>query len=135
MRPGFSCSIFIALAALGAAPATACRIWMPSAAVSVIHSALPQPLPQGAVAFDVQFEDPDGGWAALSTGTRARVRRVIQGNYSSDILIVRDRGGIRIMCYDPIRYEGSGLIFGMPVGYENGLLVLQPIFASPYVRR
>jgi hypothetical protein len=130
----FICSI-IALAGLAATPAMACRIWTPSAALSVIHAALPQPLPPGAVAFDVQFELIDGGWSALFTGIRPRVRQVIRGNYSGDIVIVRDRAAIRVTCYDPITNGGSGIILGMPVGYENGVLVLQPIFASPYRNR
>lgn len=127
--------VVVALVALAPTPASACRIWMPSAALSVFHPALPRPLPPGAVAFDVQFEHPQGGWDALRAGARARVRRVIQGDYSGDAVIVRDREGIRITCYNPIPNGGSGFIFGMPVGYENGVLVLQPMFASPYMNR
>lgn len=128
-------SVLVALIALAPAPALACRIWTPSAALSVLHPALPRSLPPGSVAFEVQFEHPEGGWDALFAGTRARVRRVVQGDYAGAEVIVRDRGGIRITCYDPIPNGGSGFVFGTPVGYENGVLVLQPIFASPYGNR
>ena len=111
-----------------AAPASACRTYIPSADVSVIHQELPASLPPDTLVADVQFERPDGGWPELFKGARARVRRVIQGHYSGDVVIVRD-AQIRITCYDPIRFGGRGYILGKPVGYENGVLVLQPVFA------
>jgi hypothetical protein len=129
MRKAFL-AVLLAFAGLAATPAMGCRIWMPSAAVSVIHSELPSSLPPGAMAFDVQFEEPEGSWEALFRGTRARVRRVVRGDYAGAVVIVRDRAdGVRITCYNPIRPgSGAGLVVGIPTGYENGVLVLQPIF-------
>ena len=128
----------VAIAGLAATPVTACRIWTPSASLSVIHRTLPTPLPSGALAFDVQFAAEDRGWEVLRRGARVRVRRVIQGHYTGGTVIVRDLGdanGIRIICYEPIRYDGAGVIIGIPTGYENGILVLQPIFEPHDPRR
>ncbi len=105
---------------------------MPSADVTVIRPELPTHLPPNAFVADVKFDHPEGGWAELFKGAHAHIRRVIQGEYRGDVVIVRDSvgpGQIRITCYDPIRFGGSGYIIGTPTGYENGLLVLQPTFA------
>lgn len=130
-------ALFVALSPLAAMSADACRTYIPHADLSVIHQQLPKPLPSDLIAADVQFEDPEGGWAALSKGTRVNVRRIIQGQYSGDAVIVRDRppAGVRITCYNPIRFDGFGFIIGRPTGWESGVLVLQPVFNSPPARR
>jgi hypothetical protein len=122
---------FMALSAAAGTAATACRIYTPSADLAVTHAELPRQLPTGAFVAEVQFERPDRSWLELRDGARARVRRVVQGDYRGDFVIVRDTAQFRITCYNPFRNEGSGFIVGTPTGFENGILVLEPIFASP----
>ena len=131
-------SVLVALVGLAPTPAMACRVYVAAADLSVIHTELPRPLPADAFAAEVRFEQPDAGWPELWRGARVRVTRVIQGEYSGEIVIFRDRPNaeeIRFMCYAPIRYGGVGLILARPAGYENGLLVLQPIFQPPRLGR
>jgi hypothetical protein len=116
-------------------PAEACRIYTPSANLSVIHRQLPPSLPSDVFVAEVQFEQADAGWAELREGTRARVVRVIQGNYSGEILVIRGTAEIRITCYAPVRYGGSGIVIGRPAGVEDGHMVLEPIFETPEERR
>lgn len=122
------CALFIGM--LGT-PAVACRVNTPSAQVSVIHPQIPANLPTDVFVAHVQFERPDGGWDELFRGARARVTRVIQGDYLGSEIIIRDLvepNDVRITCYDPIGFGGSGYIVGKPVGYENGVPVIQPTF-------
>ncbi|HEX8194281.1 MAG TPA: hypothetical protein VF552_15410 [Allosphingosinicella sp.] len=127
--------LFAASVAFGAIRADACRIYIPAADLSALHRTLPHPLPADLFVAEVQFERPDAGWNELREGTRARIERVIQGAYSGDMLIVRDSGAVRVTCYAPLRYGGAGIILGRPVGYENGQMVLEPVFEGPRQRR
>ena len=126
--------LLASLIGFAASPVEACRIYTPSADLSVIHRELPRPLPADLFVFEVQFEQPGAGWAELHEGARARVRRIIQGDYSGDVLIVRDAAEIRITCYAPVRYGGLGIVLGRPVGVENGHMVLEPVFERAGVR-
>lgn len=118
-----------------ASPVGACRIYTPSADLSVIHRELPRPLPSDLFVAEVQFERSDAGWAELREGARARIKRIIQGDYSGDVLIIRDAAEIRITCYAPVGYGGAGIVVGRPVGVENGHIVLEPVFEGPRERR
>lgn len=125
----------ILLAFLGAAatPAIACKIYTPGVDISVVHQDVPLSITSDVFVAEVQFEQPDAGWLELFKGARANILRVIQGNYRNDLLIVRDALGpdeIRVTCYNPIPTSGRGIILGIPLGIENGLLVLKPIFTS-----
>jgi hypothetical protein len=127
--------LFASIAGFAASPTEACRIYMPSADLSVIHRELPRPLPSELFVAEIQIERPDAGWAELREGTRARIRRIIQGDYSGDVLIIRDGAEIRVTCYAPVRYGGAGIVLGTPVGVENGHMVLEPVFEGPTERR
>lgn len=119
------------LAGLDPASAVACRIYTPGADQSVIHRELPHPLSPDLFVAEVEFEHPEAGWSELFNGTRARVRRVIQGTYRGNVVIVRDALGpdeMRITCYAPVRDGGSGIVVGRPIGSEGGLLVIKPTF-------
>jgi hypothetical protein len=122
-------------ACLAATPAPACRVYTPSADLSVLHEILPDPLPRGIFVAEIAFERPEDGWEALFKGAPARVRKMVQGRYGGERVIVRDRAALRIMCYDPIRDDGVGFLLGTPAGHENGVLVLEPIFATPGLSR
>jgi len=119
--------VIVALACLAATPATACRIRLPSAERSVIHSELPRNLPAGAVVADVELGSDDATWQRLNEGARVRIRRMIQGDYRGEALIVRELG-LMITCYSPFPLGRSGFVVGKPVGYENGVLVIEPIW-------
>ncbi len=124
------CAILIGL--LGA-PALACRSYNPFADISVIQKQLPAELPPDAFVAQIQFYYPNGGWTELGGGARARVLRLVQGYYSGIDIIVRDHPGLRefrALCYDPIGLSGSGYLVGKPVGYENGVIVIQPAIAQ-----
>lgn len=101
---------------------------MPKADLSVIWQQLPSELPKDAFVAHVKFKDPSAGWSELQKGTRAQVNRVVQGKFKGKEVIVRDTVEIRITCYAPLRFGGSGYIIGKPIGYERGVLILQPIF-------
>lgn len=118
---------------LMAAPAMACRIYMPGADVSVLHREPPQPLPSGLFVAEVAFENPEAGWRELLRGTRARIIRVIQGSYDGDMIIVRDllnHDEIRLVCYAPVRDGGTGFIIGTPIGFVDDVMVLKPRFEA-----
>ena len=126
--------LFLLIAVVGsglASPAKACRIYTPSANLSVLHRQLPPSLPSEIFVAEVQFERPDAGWRELREGARAHVVRLIQGDYTGDVVIIRDTADLRVTCYAPVRYEGHGIILGSPVGTEGGFLVVEPIFETP----
>jgi hypothetical protein len=67
-------------------------------------------------------------------GSRAHVQRLVQGLYTGKDIVVRDAATIRVACYAPVRFGGTGYIIGTPSGYENGLLVVEPFF-QPATRK
>ena len=101
---------------------------MPKADLSVIWQELPLDLPKGTFVAEVKFDDPTAGWSELNKGTRAQVIRVVQGSFKGREVIVQDTGELRITCYAPVRFGGSGYIIAKPIGYERGVLIVQPIF-------
>ena len=113
--------------ALAATPALACRV-APSNPWALIHAALPNPLPSGAIVAEVEFDRDSLSNTQLlhHPGVRARVRRVIQGHYRGSSLIVR-RTGMWTDCDRPAANGTSGLIVARPVGFESGVLVVEPI--------
>lgn len=127
--------LFAGIAGFAAFPAEACRIYTPSADLSVIHRKLPSSIAPDLIVVEVQFEQPDAGWSELSKGTPARVVRVIQGEVPGDVLIIRDTAEFRATCYAPVRYGGSGIVMGKSAGVENGQVVLQPVFEQAEARR
>ena len=133
--PKTSLALIAVLASLSASPVQACRMYTPSADLSVIHRQLPPSIPSDLFVAEVQFEQPDTGWEELGEGARAHVVRIIQGDYSGDVLIIRDTAEIRITCYPPVRYGGSGIVLGRPAGVEDGHMVVEPIFETPDERR
>jgi hypothetical protein len=98
---------------------------------ALIHDALPSPLPARTIVAWVAFESGDSR-LLYSTGIRARVRRMVQGDFRGSHLLVRT--SVETSCDDPFRNGRSGLIVGIPTGTEDGLLVVHPIMVSRYQR-
>lgn len=90
----------------------------------LIHDALPNPLPAGAIVVEVEFETANRR-AYFAGGVRARIRRMIQGDYRGDTLIARSRD--ENSCYFPFAHGAAGLIVARPLGLEAGELVVEPI--------
>lgn len=126
MRALFSLAAAGALAA--ASPASGCRI-EPADPAAIIHDSLPAP---GIAAFvaEVDFEPGSLRPETLhGAGALARVRRVVQGSYRGTSVVV-GRVGLWADCDRPAANGEAGIIVAKPVGYENGLLVVEPILVS-----
>jgi hypothetical protein len=117
-------------AAISVMPASACRTYDASVDVSIFHDQVPGDLVPEMFVAEVEFEHPELGWRGLQVGARAKIKRTIQGDYSGSEVIVRDSAVVRISCYNPYRKKTSGTIVGRSNGYEGGVLVLEPVFAS-----
>jgi hypothetical protein len=90
----------------------------------MMHDALPRPLPRGTIVADVAFESTDDA-QLRGAGIRARIRRMIQGDYRGDTLIIRQR--IRTSCDAPFHNGAAGLIVATPIDMQDGVLVVSPI--------
>lgn len=90
-----------------ASPALACR-WVGNHR-ALIHSAVTVGLPAKAIVLDVDF-DGENLDALYLGGLRARVKRVISGNYDGDFVLVRRPGASS--CDHPFDNGTSGLIVG-----------------------
>ncbi len=132
----FFCVIFIAL--LGT-PAVACRSYDDNYWVSVVRAQLPAKLPEDAFVARIEVERPNDEWSELAKGVRVRVTRVLQGTYIGEDVIVRDQprlDQIVMTSCGIYRFGGAaGYVIGTPVGYENGVLVIQPAFLQTIPRR
>ncbi len=121
----------ILVMAMSAAPANACRIWSPQFALSLTHDALPERLSPDLIVAEVDFGTPHIDDNALYTsGVRANVLRVIQGPRRSAIIVQKRLGNdeLRVVCYRT--RGGAGLFVGRPRGFENGVLVVEPMMVS-----
>jgi hypothetical protein len=91
----------------------------------VIHNELPSPLPAGTLIAEVDIA-PDASESELfRSGVRARIRRLVQGEYRGDFVVLR--GGRRHSCYYPFANGRSGLIIGVPLELEGDVLTVRPI--------
>lgn len=107
------------------APAEAC---FGTDLYAYVHSGLPRPLPRGAIVADVAFEQPPAGdfrTHLLTLGIRARVRRMVQGDYAGAYVIVRP---VTWSSCDGAFVNGdAGIIVTVPRRIERGVLVLDPL--------
>ena len=113
---------FALLAGALAAPAQACgdqRFFH-----GVIHDALPDPLPAGTLIAEVEFEADAKPGDLFEQGLPARILRLVQGNYRGDTLIARTRWN---SCFYPFTNGRRGLIVAIPLGLEDGRMVVDPI--------
>ena len=130
LRPiSLFCAICIGLVST---PATACRNPANNYSVSVVRTQLPAKLPVDAFVARIEIERPGGEFSELAKGVRVRVTRVLQGTYLGVGMIVRGLGGpnevVMTSCASYSFGGPAGYIIGRPVGYENGVLVIQPEF-------
>lgn len=125
----FCLAIFVSMQTT---PAVACRAPWNGYAITVVRNQLPAKLPEDAFVARIEVEHPEGLWAELGRGIRARMTRVVQGNYLGEEVIVRDHPSENVVvsssCNTVSFGSAAGYIVGRPVGYENGVLVIQPNF-------
>lgn len=93
---------------------------------SLIHSGLPNPLPADTFIAEVSI-DNTRELDFYSDGLRATVRRIVQGDYSGQTIVLRDN--IETSCDDLFGNGTSGLVVGRVLGTERGELVIVPIKA------
>jgi hypothetical protein len=77
-----------------------------------------------AIVAEVEFDTEIDLRPNFFTYLRARVRRVIQGDYSGTTLLVRLDG---MSCETPFGNGMSGFLVGTPDGMEDGVLVVVPV--------
>src|SRR4051812_19946762 len=92
--------VLAASALFGASPASACRI-APSNPSAMIHAGLPTPLPTGALIAEVELQPEDVASYFPEGRVRARIIRLIQGDYRGSALIFRPRNSIVSDCDRP----------------------------------
>ena len=100
-------SVITAALVCVAGPASACR-WIGNHR-ALIHSALPSVLPPEAIVLDVQIEGENSG-DLYRDGLRARVRRVVSGDFDGAFVVVKLAGASS--CDSPFENGSSGLIIG-----------------------
>jgi hypothetical protein len=116
----------LALAALALllapAPAQACG----GSGAAFLRKVLPGWAPADAIVAEIEFD------AALfelrpnfDSPLRARIRRMIQGDYAGATLFVRVDP---MPCGSPFGHSMSGFLVGTPDGMEDGVLVVVPMF-------
>ena len=97
------------------------------AQLTLIHTTLPRRLPQGTVVASVEFESRNLD-RLYSSGLRVRIRRMLQGDYRGRYLIVRL--SMRTSCDDPFGNGDAGRIVGIARGFEDGIMIVDPIMVS-----
>ena len=110
-------------ALLAASPALAC----PSrhGVRALIHDAVPEEMPEGAVVLDVAF--PDDRTILSRSEIMAQVKSVVRGPFEGDSVLVRMTE--RSSCHYPFVNGLSGLIVGHVELSERGP-VMQPIYVT-----
>lgn len=108
-------------------PGSAAACMMDPIPGAMMHSALPRPLPAGAIVAEIEA-DPDAiDLMLVDGGIRVRVLRMIQGEAAST-LILRTNG--LSSCDDVFGNGRRGLIIAIPAGHREGILIAMPIFAD-----
>ncbi len=125
MRRLAGLSLLAAVALASGGEAAACI----SSAFSraLIHSAVPDPVPEGAIVAEVILLSTDLA-ELYSTGARARVVRRIHGAIPGDQILVRPARFTS--CSHAFANGTTGILVAMPGEIENGHLVVTPIEAE-----
>ena len=94
---------------------------------ALIHSAPPADPDRRLVVarVEVEWADPE---LLHGRGVSARVIRMIQGDYDGELMILWSEG---TSCSNPFANGRSGLIVGIPLGLENGILRVEAVEVSP----
>lgn len=121
---GWTGAALLLAATMSPTKAAACST--ASGETALIHDGLPADLDPRLVAARVDIEgvDPD---ALHKQGVTARVGRILQGDYAGDLLILYSAD---TSCSRPFRNGRSGLIIGIPIGLEDGILALEALEVS-----
>ena len=111
-------------ALLAPAPAAACMdLHLP---VAMLHSALPDPLPAGAIVAEIEA-GPEADDNMLYDGMRVRVRRMLQGDAAPELIL---RAASVTSCHWVLDEDRRGLIVAVPDGQQDGIPVAEPVFAE-----
>lgn len=93
-----------------------------------IHSVLPTPLPSGTFIAEVEFEPretDDMHGAIIGEDHRAKIIRLVQGDFSGqDIIVRRD---FETSCDVEFANGRRGLVIAEPLNIEDGVLVINPV--------
>jgi hypothetical protein len=103
--------------------ATACM--MDPIPGAMMHSALPRPLPAGAIVAEVEADPDATDLMLVDGGIRVRVHRMIQGE-AAPVLILR--ADSLSSCDDVFGNGRRGLIIAIPAGHQEGIPIAMPIF-------
>jgi hypothetical protein len=113
---------------LSSQAACACGV---SPSFAVIHSALPDPLPEGAFVAEVEIKTKDQ-WQLYATGLRAYVTKTIVGTSQVERVILRLPVAENTSCDAPFANGRSGIIVGIPEKRKGKALVVWPVLVSRY---
>ena len=93
---------------------------------ALIHNGIPEDLPADLVVAEVHIEGDDG-YLLYTSGLAARVSRVVQGPVSTPQLILHT--SVSYDCEWPFENGTDGLIVGRLTGEQDGVPILEPVFA------
>ena len=110
--------------AMTAAPAEAC--WLPSEVSAIVHTTLPDTLPDDLIAVEAEFAPDMDESAFLRSGGEARILRVIRGSVPGDSIWVSAGGG-QTSCDYPFANGRRGFLVGK-LATENGRQVIEPLW-------
>lgn len=121
-------TLILLASVLASSAAYACGL---TPSFAVIHSALPDPLPEGAFVAEVEIKTKDE-WQLYATGLRARVTKAISGASQIEQVILRLPHTDATSCDLPFANGRSGLIVGIPGKRKGKALVVWPVLVSRY---
>lgn len=93
---------------------------------ALFHNGIPEDLPADLVVAEVHIEGDDG-YLLYASGLAARVSRVVQGPVSARQLILHT--SVSYDCEWPFENGTDGLIVGRLTGEQDGVPILEPVFA------
>ena len=120
-------SLTIALFGGLVAPSPALACFDSANSGALIHNALPDPLPHGAVVLDASLPQEDG-MSLYQAGMRIRIRRVVHGDLRGRYALLRLDAPIS-SCDQPLSNGRHGLVIGMVIGPRKDVPIIRPAFA------
>lgn len=91
-----------------------------------IHSALPKSIPEQFFVAKIEIE-PGDPLRAYTIGLKARVLKVVSGVPAGDVIL---RVPEATSCDDFLANGRTGFIIGIPTGWSDKSLIVQPILVS-----
>ena len=106
-------------------PGSAAACMMDPIPEAMFHSALPRPLPAGAIVAEVEADPGVSDFMLVDGGVRVRVHRMIQGE-AVPVLILYSK---QLSSCEIVFGNGRrGLIVAVPAGHRDGVPVATPVF-------